>query len=85
MYRKKRDIFIPLLILSPKKADDKTAGDPPVMPVCVVGGLADTYIPLLPENIQRLLCSPKKNAQRGAISYFSKVGRESDGIKGGAE
>ena len=68
-----------------KKADDKTAGDPPVMPVCVVGGLADTYIPLLPENIQRLLCSPKKNAQRGAISYFSKVGRESDGIKGGAE
>lgn len=67
------------------KAGDKKAGGPTVMPVCVVGGLADTYIPLLPKNIQQLLCLPKKNAQRGAISYFSKVGCERDGIKDGAQ
>ena len=51
----------------------KTAGDSSVMPVCVVGGLAQTYIPLLPNDIQQSLCAPKTNAQRGAIGYFLQV------------
>lgn len=59
----------------------KTAGMSSIMPVCVVGGLAKTYIPLLPENIRQSLCWPKTNAQRGAIEYFSQVDGANDGVK----
>ena len=59
----------------------KTAGDSSVMRVCVVGGLAQTYIPLLPNNIQQSLCSPKTNAQLGAIGYFSQVDSANDRVK----
>jgi glucosamine kinase len=63
----------------------KTAGDSSVMPVCVVGGLAQTYIPLLPNDIQQALCTPKTNAQRGAIGYFSQVDSAKDKVKEGVK
>lgn len=73
-----------------KRVDNKIDGDQPaekssVMPVCIVGGLAQTYIPLMPKNIQQSLCSPKTNAQRGAIGYFSQVDGTFDEVKEGVK
>tara|TARA_Y100000814_G_scaffold293291_1_gene274270 strand:+ start:49 stop:411 length:363 start_codon:yes stop_codon:yes gene_type:complete len=43
------------------------------LPVALVGGLAESYQPLLGKDISKQLCVPAHNAQKGAIHYLKET------------
>lgn len=43
------------------------------LPVALVGGLAESYQPLLGNDISKQLCVPAHNAQKGAIHYLKET------------
>lgn len=43
------------------------------LPVALVGGLAESYQPLLGKDISKRLCEPAHNAQKGAIHYLKDI------------
>jgi len=46
------------------------------LPLCLVGGLADVYTPLLSPSISSNLTAPLKSAEYGAISFAKRVKSE---------
>ena len=46
------------------------------LPLCLVGGLADVYTPLLSSSISSNLTAPLKSAEYGAISFAKRVKSE---------